>query len=121
VRWCPEVRGQIQPVLLDVDACDLILDSRGRLHFGAGKRVIFLAALTIAVMDHAVGNGYPHLGFVVIDSPLKSYADPKRSVDHHVLLLCMACQVGKPWSAHPPGEAGEFAQEILTALQFRDT
>ncbi|CAM8819555.1 Rad50/SbcC-type AAA domain-containing protein [Burkholderia pseudomallei] len=67
----------IQSVLLDADACDLILDSRARLDFGAGKRAIFLAALTIAVMEHAVGNGYPHLGFAVIDSPLKSYADPK--------------------------------------------
>lgn len=67
----------IQSVLLDADACDLILDSRARLDFGAGKRAIFLTALTIAVMEHAVSNGHPHLGFVVIDSPLKSYADPK--------------------------------------------
>ena len=67
----------IQSVLLDADACDLILDSRARLDFGAGKRAIFLTALTIAVMEHAVSNGYPHLGLVVIDSPLKSYADPK--------------------------------------------
>lgn len=67
----------IQSVVLDIDACDLILDGRARLDFGAGKRAIFLTALTIAVMEHAVGKGYPHLGFVVIDSPLKSYADPK--------------------------------------------
>jgi hypothetical protein len=67
----------IQSVLLDADACDLVLDGRARLDFGAGKRSIFLAALTIAVMEHAVGKGHPHLGFVVIDSPLKSYADPK--------------------------------------------
>ncbi|CAM2340731.1 hypothetical protein [Burkholderia vietnamiensis] len=69
--------ANIETVMLDADACDLILDGRARLDFGAGKRAIFLAALTIAVMEHAVGNGYPHLGFVVIDSPLKSYADPK--------------------------------------------
>lgn len=67
----------IQSVLLDADACDLILDGRARLDFGAGKRAIFLTAMTIAVMEHAVGTGHPHLGFVVIDSPLKSYADPK--------------------------------------------
>lgn len=67
----------IQSVLLDKDACDLVLDGRARLDFGAGKRSIFLAALTIAVMEHAVSKGYPHLGFVVIDSPLKSYSDPK--------------------------------------------
>lgn len=67
----------IQSVLLDTHACDLIVDSRARLDFGAGKRAIFLTALTIAVMEYAVGNGHPHLGVVVIDSPLKSYADPK--------------------------------------------
>lgn len=67
----------IQSVILDADTCDLVLDGRARLDFGAGKRAIFLAALTIAVMEHAVKKGFPHLGFVVIDSPLKSYADPK--------------------------------------------
>lgn len=76
----------IQSVLLDADACDLILDSRARLDFGAGKRAIFLAALTIAVMEHAVGSGYPHLGFVVIDSPLKSYADPKSKEQRDVAV-----------------------------------
>lgn len=74
----------IQSVLLDADACDLILDGRARLDFGAGKRAIFLTALTIAVMEHAIGNGYPHLGFVVIDSPLKSYADPKNKEHREV-------------------------------------
>lgn len=67
----------IKSVLLDVNACDLILDGRARLDFGAGKRSIFLTALTIAVMEYAVGSRNPHLGFIVIDSPLKSYADPK--------------------------------------------
>jgi hypothetical protein len=76
----------IQSVLLDADACDLILDGRARLDFGAGKRSIFLAALTIAVMEHAVGEGYPHLGFVVIDSPLKSYADPKSKEQRDVAV-----------------------------------
>ncbi len=76
----------IQSVLLDSEACDLIIDGRARLDFGAGKRAIFLAALTIAVMAHAVGNGHPHLGFVVIDSPLKSYADPKSKEQREVAL-----------------------------------
>lgn len=67
----------VQSVALDAEKCDLVIDGRARLDFGAGKRAIFLAALTIAVMEHAVGSGYPHLGVVVIDSPLKSYADPK--------------------------------------------
>jgi hypothetical protein len=76
----------IQSVMLDADACDLVLDGRARLDFGAGKRSIFLAALTIAVMEHAVGKEYPHLGFVVIDSPLKSYADPKSKEQRDVAV-----------------------------------
>jgi len=76
----------IQSVVLDENACDLILDGRARLDFGAGKRSIFLAALTIAVMEHAVGEGHPHLGFVVIDSPLKSYADPKSKEQRDVAV-----------------------------------
>lgn len=76
----------IQSVLLDTDTCDLVLDGRARLDFGAGKRAIFLAALTIAVMEHAVAEEYPHLGFVVIDSPLKSYADPKSKEQRDVAV-----------------------------------
>lgn len=76
----------IQSVLLDADACDLVLDGRARLDFGAGKRSIFLTAMTIAILEHAIGRGYPHLGFVVIDSPLKSYADPKSKEQHDVAV-----------------------------------
>lgn len=76
----------IHSVVLDENACDLVLDGRARLDFGAGKRSIFLAALTIAVMEHAVGEGHPHLGFVVIDSPLKSYADPKSKEQRDVAV-----------------------------------
>jgi hypothetical protein len=78
--------GSLQSVVLDAEACDLIIDGRARLDFGAGKRSIFLAALTIAVMEHAVSSGHPHLGVVVIDSPLKSYADPKSKEKREVPL-----------------------------------
>lgn len=69
--------NNIQNVELDANVCDLVIDGRARLDFGAGKRALFLAALTIAVMDYAIKQNNPHLGFIVIDSPLKSYADPK--------------------------------------------
>ncbi|QOD82945.1 hypothetical protein [Chromobacterium haemolyticum] len=74
----------IESILLDAAKCDLIIDGRARLDFGAGKRALFLAALTIAVMAYAVGEGHPHLGLVVIDSPLKSYADPKSKENRDV-------------------------------------
>jgi len=69
----------IKSASLDAENCDILLDGRPRLGFGAGKRAIFLTALMIAVMHYAISEGNPHLGFTVIDSPLKSYADPKAS------------------------------------------
>lgn len=66
----------IENVALDAEECDLILNDRSRLSFGAGLRALYLSALVIALMEHALEDGHPHLGVVVIDSPLKAYADP---------------------------------------------
>ncbi|WP_020183294.1 hypothetical protein [Methylotenera sp. 1P/1] len=68
---------EVERVTLDLQACDLIINDRARLSYGAGKRAIFLAALSIALLDHAMTKGHPHLGFIVIDSPLKAYSDPE--------------------------------------------
>jgi hypothetical protein len=68
---------EIQTVELDPTECDLKLDGRRRLTYGAGKRAVFLAAMVVGLLKHSMDKGYPHLGTVVIDSPLKSYADPK--------------------------------------------
>lgn len=65
----------ITSVRLDTDECDLYINDRERLSYGAGKRGLFLTALTIALMRHSLKCGFPHLGTVVIDSPLKAYAD----------------------------------------------
>jgi len=70
----------IQFVQVDAEACDLVIDGRRRLSYGAGKRGLFRTALTIALMRHALKMGNPHLGAVVLDSPLKAYAQ-KESTD----------------------------------------
>lgn len=70
----------IQSVYVDAATCDLVIDGRRRLSYGAGKRGLFLAALTIALMRHAIDQGHPHLGMAVLDSPLKAYAQ-KESPD----------------------------------------
>lgn len=67
----------IQSVYVDPKACDLVIDGRRRLSYGAGKRGLFLSAMMIALMQHALRNGHPHLGVVVLDSPLKAYAQKK--------------------------------------------
>jgi hypothetical protein len=117
----------IQSVLLDADACDLVLDGRARLDFGAGKRSIFLTALTIALLEHAVGKKYPHLGFVVIDSPLKSYADPKSKEQRDVAVSTVTDRFYAwltKWKG--PGqllilenqEIKDDARALLTPLEF---
>ncbi|MFD4837297.1 hypothetical protein ACFWP0_07285 [Achromobacter sp. NPDC058515] len=69
--------SDIKNIALDAAACDLVLNDRPRLSYGAGKRALYLSALTIALMEHALQEGHPHLGAVVIDSPLRAYGDPK--------------------------------------------
>ncbi|WP_407973288.1 hypothetical protein ACJ51O_36130 (plasmid) [Burkholderia pyrrocinia] len=71
----------VYQVTLDTGECDLVINDRPRLSYGAGKRGIFLTALTIGLMKHALEEGNPHLGLVVIDSPLKAYADPDSGED----------------------------------------
>ncbi|WP_196483289.1 hypothetical protein [Burkholderia multivorans] len=66
----------VQQVTLDTGECDLVINDRARLSYGAGKRGIFLTALAVGLMKYALEVGNPHLGLVVIDSPLKAYADP---------------------------------------------
>jgi hypothetical protein len=69
----------IKSVYVDPVACDLVIDGRRRLSYGAGKRGLFLTALTISLMRHAMKEGHPHLGVVVLDSPLKAYAQKESS------------------------------------------
>lgn len=74
----------IENVSLDAEACDMVLNDRARLSFGAGLRALYLSALVIALMEHALERGHPHLGVVVIDSPLKAYADPDSDETHDI-------------------------------------
>jgi hypothetical protein len=71
----------IRSVELDAVECDLNVDGRARLSYGAGMRSIFLAAMIVALLAHAMASKHPHIGFVVLDSPMKSYSDPKNKAD----------------------------------------
>ncbi|MCA8043589.1 hypothetical protein [Burkholderia seminalis] len=74
----------IENIALDDDACDLRIDDRSRLSYGAGVRGLYLSSLMVALMEHALEKGHPHLGVVVLDSPLKTYADPESTEEHEV-------------------------------------
>lgn len=75
----------IQNISLDDERCDLRIDDRFRLSYGAGVRGLYLSSLVVALMEHALEKGHPHLGIVVLDSPLKTYADPDSTEEHDVL------------------------------------
>lgn len=68
---------EARQVAFDESLCDLRIMERPRLSYGKGKRAIFLAAYSIALMERAVTAEAAHLGFVVIDSPVLTYRDPK--------------------------------------------
>lgn len=72
---------EIKTASLESNECDVKIDGRPRLSYGAGKRGIFLSATIVALMQHAISKGYPHLGVVVLDSPIKSYSDPENISD----------------------------------------
>ena len=74
----------IENIALDDETCDLRIDDRSRLSYGAGVRGLYLSSLVIAFMEHALEKGLPHLGVVVLDSPLKTYADPESAEEHEV-------------------------------------
>ncbi|MCD4504503.1 hypothetical protein LQR30_10330 [Chromobacterium piscinae] len=76
--------NSIDNIALDDAVCDLRIDDRSRLSYGAGIRGLYLSSLVIALMEHALEKGHPHLGIVVLDSPLKTYADPESTEEHEV-------------------------------------
>lgn len=66
----------LENIELNAAECDINIDGRPRLTYGAGKRAIFLSAMMVALMQHAMNKKHPHMGVVVLDSPIKSYSDP---------------------------------------------
>lgn len=67
----------VDQVYFEEPDADIRINQRQRISFGKGKRGIFLAAYVIALMEYALEEGHPHLGFIAIDSPVVTYKDPK--------------------------------------------
>lgn len=76
----------VETIEVDAYECDLIINGRARLSYGAGMRSIFLTAMIVALLKHSMKAGHPHLGLVVLDSPMKSYSDPKNRADVTISL-----------------------------------
>jgi hypothetical protein len=71
----------VDVVSYDDTVCDIEINHRKRVSFGKGKRGIFLTAFMICLMERAIAKGFPHSGFLIIDSPVVTYKDPKYAID----------------------------------------
>ena len=120
----------IQSVHVDAELGDLVLDGRRRISFGAGKRGIFRSALTIALMQHALKMGHPHLGAVVLDSPLKAYAQKNSTDTDRDVPLATVNESFYSWLStwSGPGQiivleneaVDPVVAEVLQAIEFTD-
>jgi hypothetical protein len=55
---------------------DIAVNARPRRANGKGVRAILHSAFKVAVLLHCRRNGFPHPGFLVLDSPLVTYRKP---------------------------------------------
>lgn len=68
---------EIDTVAFDLVAQDLIVDGKERRTNGKGVRAILNSAFQVAVLIFCREHGRPHPGFLILDTPLLAYREPK--------------------------------------------
>lgn len=87
LMFCKEVEGILKEwnwkgegrVEFDESNYDIVVDGQSRQSHGKGFRAILHSAFVLGLLRYCGKNNRPHLGLVLIDSPLTSYK--KGSVD----------------------------------------
>lgn len=64
---------------------DLVIGGQHRAELGKGYRSITYAAFVIALMKHCHNFGFPHPGFIVLDTPVNPYKGKTQNVDEDLL------------------------------------
>jgi len=80
-KFCSEVEGVLKEwkwegegrVEFDEAEYDIKVDGQRRQSHGKGVRAVLYSAFVIGLLRYCRANGRPHIGTVVIDSPLTSY------------------------------------------------
>lgn len=67
----------VNTISFDEKVVDIKINQRPRVSYGKGKRGIFLTAYMISLMELNIQKCLPHLGFIIVDSPVVTYKDPK--------------------------------------------
>ncbi|MES0149281.1 hypothetical protein NKJ95_18810 [Mesorhizobium sp. M0012] len=76
-EWNWEGEGRVE---FDEAVFDIKVDGQARQSHGKGVRAILYAAFVIALLRYCQENNRPHLGTVIIDSPLTSYKKQGKAV-----------------------------------------
>ncbi|WP_447749826.1 hypothetical protein [Aeromonas veronii] len=63
------------------DNYDFVLNEKSRKLFGKGSRSIVYAGFVISLSEFLAREKKPHLGFVLLDSPLVTHFDKKREIE----------------------------------------
>jgi hypothetical protein len=72
--WNWEGEGRVE---FDDSTYDIIVDGQSRQSHGKGIRAILHSAFALALLRYCFANQRPHLGLVILDSPLTSYKKGK--------------------------------------------
>lgn len=68
-------------VHFDKETSDFVIDGKPRGSRGKGLRAITHAAVSIGLLEYCQEHELPHVGFVVLDSPLLAYFKPEGEDD----------------------------------------
>lgn len=67
----------VETVTFDLSSQDLIVDGKERRTNGKGVRAILHSAFKVAVLIYCREQNLPHPGFLILDTPLLAYREPK--------------------------------------------
>ena len=68
-------------VHFDKETSDFVVNGKHRISNGKGHRAITHAAATLGLMKYTDDSELPHIGFVILDSPLLAYEEPDNEED----------------------------------------
>jgi hypothetical protein len=66
-------------ISFDVATRDVVISGESRASQGKGMRALLHALFTLALAEHCITRQLPHLGVVVLDSPLVTYKEAART------------------------------------------
>lgn len=77
--------GKINEINFNNENYDLVINNKIRAANGKGVRALISSAMIIGLMQYLVEINHPHLGFVILDSPLLSLKERNKTSNNELL------------------------------------